>query len=206
MQSNQNQNPGNNDDDDNRGPSVPEDKFKGRCIDAKMGFSKDKGTEYVSCQIEIVEGPHQGKLLKWDGWFSDAAAERTIKSMRYLGWQGNDFGNLSSMMAGKAVALVTVEHEESIKNGVTRVYAKIAWVNSLGVHMDKPMNAADIGKFNQRFQALAAKLGGTPVAGNQKPPSGNGGSQRPPQGGPPGEDAPPWGDDDAPPQRTRYGR
>jgi hypothetical protein len=85
------------------------------------------GKEQVAVSLEVLDSvTDASEQMAWYGYFTDAAAEYTIKALRTMGWTGDDLADLSSIK-GAEVAVV-VEHEEY--EGKTR--AKVRWINPVG--------------------------------------------------------------------------
>lgn len=176
---------------------IPPGTYKVKAIDHVFGRA-GTGTEQIGVSLEVVEGPHTGQILNWYGFFTEATEERTIKSMRYLGWKGTAVSKMETMYEGRAHAVV--EHDED-QNGVVR--AKVQWINAIGVNMKDQMNPAELMSFGKRIAGLAARIDG----GGSASGSANGAAPPPGRRDPRDSDPPFPTDDDAPPrQRTRYER
>ena len=156
-----------------------------------------QGTEQVAVEVEILEGEHSGNFMTWFGYFTERTSERTVESLRLLGWQGEDITKLEGL--GSRRVSIVVEHEEY--QGKTS--AKIQWVNrlgGLGVKLKAPMDDAAKRKFSARMKSFAkAKPALPPEAPellqrqSSAPAKGNGESTYPPE---PGDDEPPPHTDD----------
>jgi hypothetical protein len=160
---------------------IEEGTFRARAVDADLGWTQG-GKPQVAVTFEILEGEDTGRNITWYGYFTDRTKERTIESLRFCGWKGDDISDLSSVNGDGEVSLV-IEHEEY--EGKTR--AKVQWVNGGGARLAKPMDANDA-------KAFAAKLKGIVAGVDAKMKSGGG------RGGGPapslGDEAPPPIDDD----------
>ena len=77
------------------------------------------GNIYIQVSFEV-----EGQKINWRGFFTDATKARTVQSLRFMGWQGNDINDLD---LPNEVELV-IAHEEY--NGKT--YARVNWVNKIG--------------------------------------------------------------------------
>jgi len=158
------------------------------------------GTEQVAVEVEILEGNEAGHFMTWFGFFTEKTSERTVESLRLLGWQGDDITKLEGL--GSRRVSIVVEHEEY----QGKVSAKIQWVNrlgGLGVKLKAPMDDAAKRKFAAKMKGFAKAKPALPpedpaVLQRQSAPSakGNGESAYPPE---PGDDEPPpHGDDEDP--------
>lgn len=108
------------------------------------------GKEFIAVEFRITEGEMAGEVVPWAGWLTEKAEDRTLSSLRAMGW-GGDILDLSGL--DNAVDVV-VKHEEY--NGNTS--AKVAFVNT-------PRKKLDPGK----AAALAARLKAKAEAGKPTP-------------------------------------
>lgn len=121
--------------------AVPVEGEDGNLI-ARWGEAKT-GTKQILVYFEIVEGPHKGTRLPWFGYFTKDTYKRTIESLRYAGFKGDDLQQLGPL---DQVVSINVQTEEY--DGKTR--QKIAWVNapnSGAIKLNKPMSRNDIRDF-----------------------------------------------------------
>lgn len=84
------------------------------------------GKEQVAVEFETLTEGADVKSITWFGYFTENTWERTIESLRYCGWKGEDLSDLSGLDANE-VDLV-IEDEEYQGN----TYAKVQWVNRRG--------------------------------------------------------------------------
>jgi hypothetical protein len=164
-------------------------KVQGRAREWALGHSSN-GTEQIAVLFEYVDKNGEPDTITWFGFFTDAAADRTIEALRYCGWEGDDFGRLEGLDKNE-VELVL---ENETYQGKERV--KVQWVNRLsGLALKAPMNAAQIAAFSARMRGKA-------VASKQKmatPSTQQRGASRVSDarnGGGPDMSAPPPTDDD----------
>jgi len=114
-------------------------------------------TVQVGMTFEILDGEYSGHRLPWYGYWTKNSWERTVQSLRYCGFTGNDLMDLNNQDLSNEVS-VKVEHEDY--DGET--YARIAWVNQghSGVRMANPMSIDELRMFSARMQSGLG--GGTP--------------------------------------------
>jgi hypothetical protein len=163
----------------------------------------DTGKEQIAVQFEILTPDADIRRITWFGYFTEKTMERTIQSLRYCGWQGDDLSNLSDLDLNEVELVIDDETYE----GKTRT--KVKWVNrGGGLALKAPMDAVRKKAFaaSMRANIKAIDAGASPnprperAAAQQRPrpqtqPQRNGGSL--PQ--PPFSDTPPpIGDDDIP--------
>ena len=133
--------------------------YRGRAITstAKLIRSKNKNTPGIEVVIDM--GP-QGTMT-WTGWITGGATEFTIRSMRAMGWQGDDLADLSTL-GTKECEVVVVEEEYK-----GNYYPKIAFINELGGRG----NASSQEMTDAERRAFAAEMRGTVLAANGGKPS-----------------------------------
>lgn len=115
---------------------------------ARFGEASN-GTKQVLVYFEILDGDAAGQRLPWFGYFTEGSWKRTIESLRYCGFKGDDLATLDEQELDQRVS-IQVEHEERETENGTRVLARIAWVNRVGgstIKLKKPMDANDLRKF-----------------------------------------------------------
>lgn len=144
--------------------------WKAHGVAAALGKTA-AGKEQVGVELEILEGEAKGQRITWYGYFSDAAFDRSIESLRLLGWQGDDLSDLTGI--GTAEVLVVIEHEEY--EGKTR--AKAQWINGPGgVQIKDPLDQGEAVAFAQRMKgkilALNQSKGVQPSAATRTPSAG----------------------------------
>jgi hypothetical protein len=157
---------------------IAEGKYRGRPVAAALGTA-NTGTEQIAVQFDFVEPA--GTRLTWYGFFTEAAEQRTIESLRHCGWRGND---LAVFVEGQPLpegfdqeVELVVKHETY--NGTTR--ARIAFVNGGGGLALKNALTADQAKsfaekMKRRIAAFDRAAGRAAPAG----PSARPAAARPP--------------------------
>lgn len=155
---------------------------------AMLGYSS-RDTEQVAVLLRFVDGPYAQHTIGWYGYFSDKTMERTIESLRYMGWRGDDMFDLSTVGDDQAEDVdIVIEHET---NDDGEVRARVRWINKPGggIALKKPMTEA-------QAKAFATRMRGAVVAYDRKAgqPKNNGGVG--PQRRPDRAEPPPHKDDD----------
>jgi hypothetical protein len=96
------------------------------------------GTPHVAVLFENAEGAR----ITWYGYLSDAALERTLSSLRILGFDPSQHNGMLDVLHGTQL-LVSREAElvveTEVYNGEPR--EKVKWVNEVGGGMGKGMEA-----------------------------------------------------------------
>lgn len=159
----------------------PEGKYRARARSGEIGEAKT-GTVQVAVDFEFVGGELAGKHITWFGYFSEKTIDRTLESLRYAGWLGQDPDNLTSLSRADVpeVELVIV-HEDTLpdeKTGEIKKRARVQWVNRTRVEM-KQLDPAKKAAFGQSLKARLAAVdqelkGSTPPP--SKPPNGSAGA------------------------------
>jgi hypothetical protein len=141
---------------------LPEGKHVARATGQHEWGQSDKGTDFLWLQFKLkgAEDETIGAYL----YFSEAAAARSIESLRHCGctFPDNDVTNLDGLTS-RDVQLV-IEHEEW--DGAMR--AKVKWINALaGVREEQKMSPAAKAGFKQRMKGalLASKSSAPPSDG-----------------------------------------
>lgn len=106
--------------------AIEKGSHEARPVSFQFGKSAKKQTEMVSVMFAFVGGPNDGKRMIWNGYFTDATAERTLESLEHCGWDGDDVREMKGF-GSKNVELVI--DEEAGTNG--EMYPRVQWVNKL---------------------------------------------------------------------------
>lgn len=132
---------------------IPEGTYRARVKSADFGFTS-KGTEQVQVVFDILDPDYDGETVLWWGYFTEKTAERTMQSLRYCGWKGDDVTNLIGISDNEVE--VVVEHNTY----QDKTNARVAWVNRLGgggVSVKAPMPEDKRKAFAKKMKALALK-------------------------------------------------
>lgn len=119
--------------------------FQARAIASESGLreSPEKKTKFFSILFEIVEGEHKGERFEWKGWLTEKASPRTIDSLLYCGFEGDDLNNPKGIDTN-IVPIVLDEEPYTTDAGEERIATRVAWVNDpnrrvgLGVPIAEP--------------------------------------------------------------------
>lgn len=123
--------------------------FKARGIEGALGYTSG-GNEQVAVRLRIVEGDEAGHEITWHGYFTEKTTERTLESLRHLGWKGDDLFDLSGIDAND-VSIVVEEEEYDGK-----LQSKVRWINAAGgLAMKERMSEGDAKRFAQRMKGAA---------------------------------------------------
>ena len=124
-------------------------------VDATLGKT-GTGKEQVAIMFELADESEQ--RIPWYGYFTDATFDRTIESLRHLGWHGAD---LSEFAAGlpdgvNAEVEIVIDHEAD-QEGVER--AKVRWINSgKGIAVKERLDEQQARSFGARMRSRVAAL------------------------------------------------
>jgi hypothetical protein len=164
--------------------------YKAKAFEVMLGESKTKRTPFVGVKFRITEGEFAGQVVKWEGYLSETTsgkskktpAERTIESLQYCGWMGDDIGAfatgvLQGLDSNEVELVVEMEDYEDRETGEQRQSPKVQWVNRPGGRVQFAGEAVDVAKakaFGAKFRGLALKLkaqnGALPNGAKAPPP------------------------------------
>lgn len=145
-------------------------KYRGRPVAASLGMTST-GKEQIGVTFELVEPA--GERIGWYGFFTEKALDRTLQSLRYCGWTGNDLTDFSgeALPAGfdQEVEL-DIQHEEY----KDKIQVRVAWVNSGGgmamkAALDKTAAQSFAEKMKATINALDKAAGRTTAPAKAAP-------------------------------------
>lgn len=116
-----------------------------------------KGTKAICVRFRVVDGDEENTLvhINWYGYFSEKTWERTVESLRHMGFKGDDLNNLGEL--DETVQLDVVQEEYDGK-----VHAKVKWVNSLRaskIQVQNKMMDNDVAAFAKAMQERISAMG-----------------------------------------------
>lgn len=135
--------------------SLPNGRYPGRGVTASLGKTEG-GNPQVAVELVVTTGEHQGKRITWFGFFTDKTTERTLESLRHLGWEGDNLADLSGIDRNE----VSFDVEAEEYKGEWK--PKVRWINAPGgLALKQPMTPAESIDF-------ATKMMGAVIAHRQK--------------------------------------
>jgi len=143
-------------------------------LNPRLVNSKEKGTPGVELELKN----EHGEVITHTLWITDKTMERVVKSLRHMGWVGDDISDLSSV--GSQLCQIEVVTEDY--NG--RGYPKVAWINANestgGGGVQPRMDPAQAKAFAARMRGQVIAVGG----GKASAPAqrGSGGAPKSSQG------------------------
>lgn len=154
--------------------SLTSGKFRAKGIAGALGYTSN-GSPQVAVELRILDDGHAGDSITWFGFFSEKTQERTLESLRILGWKTDDLSNLDGITDNE----VSVTMEEEEYNGEVRLKAQ--WINRLGgIALKERMTPVQAKAFAQQMKGAAiASRGATPAPTAGKPPATRAPAQRP---------------------------
>jgi hypothetical protein len=165
---------------------IAEGTYKARAIEGALGWtSGDPPKEQVAVEIVLLEGDEysEGQHLTWYGFFTEKTTETTLKSLRAMGWAGDDLSDLTGIDANEFYAVLV--HEEDQQGNLR---ARVRWINSTpgGLALKEKMDEGSARAFAERMKGhvLAQKQRelGTPAPTAKSAAAnggGTGGSRKP---------------------------
>lgn len=132
-------------------------KYRARAVGVKFGNSSNNNTQ-IAVTVEVVDhDEYTGEETTWVGHFTDKTTERTIESLRHMGWQGDDLSELEDADAVRCAELlpdaIVVVVEPEIYDGKERLKAQ--WINKIGggFAFKEPLVGADLKSFAAQMRA-----------------------------------------------------
>jgi len=117
------------------------------------GLGKTQGgNPQLGVELQVVEENCRGERITWYGYFSDKAKEFAFRTLRTLGWEGDDLSNLTGIEKNEVRVLVAEEEYEG------KLSLKVKGVYPLGgAGLANPMTEAEA-------KAFAATMRGDVIA------------------------------------------
>ena len=147
--------------------AIQVDDENGRPVYCRFGTAST-GTKQclVMFTVEYDDG---SVVLPWFGFFGSESWERTVQSLRYCGFRGDDISTINSQKLDEPVT-VKVEHEER-NDG--RVYARVAFVNRPGarIKFNSPMGANELRHFAAQLKQRMSQQAPGSATTTRIPPS-----------------------------------
>lgn len=150
------------------------------------------GKPMVVVMFDILTEGAAEKALTWRGFFTEKTTDRTIESLRFMGFEGDDLSQLKGLDRNE-VDLVVEDEEYTDENGQPQLSAKVQWVNKPRALMVKNAMVGDglkafAASMKEAFRAADA------AAGKRAPPPQRAAAAS----GPRTPEPPPLGDEDLP--------
>jgi hypothetical protein len=134
--------------------------YRARAVGYQLGVA-ETGTEQVAVTFEVYDDEiAHGERITWYGYFTEAAAKRTLEALRTCGWEGDDVTELVGI--DKHEVELDVVHENY--NGELR--PRVRWVNRPGgPKIKRPMTDEQKRALAVRMKSLAMATRSGSVAG-----------------------------------------
>lgn len=113
--------------------------FTAYAIGTEVGTAKN-GTDQIAVRFRIHnedadgrQGPRHGDSVVWYGFFTPAAEERTLESLKYCGWASDDLTDIAFLDEDACHRALPKYVQLVIENETYegRTQEKVRWVNSL---------------------------------------------------------------------------
>lgn len=136
--------------------SIRPGRYRAQAVSIEFGVS-ETGTDQAAIMFSLLDSNETiGAYL----YFSEKAAERSIATLRVMGWKGLD---IAAITADDVSAEVDITIAEDEYNGVKRL--KVQWINAPGsmpALLKHVMDGAQKQSFAERMRGLAMQV--QPVA------------------------------------------
>jgi hypothetical protein len=134
--------------------SIADGKYRAKAaVGEATLIESGKGTPGVTVELELQAEGGVLERLSWTGWLSEGAYQRTVESLRYLGWKGADLDDVKGLDQ-EVEAVVKAEEYEG------NWYPRVQFINRLGGAMGAAMTGdkakAFAASMRSRIQALDA--------------------------------------------------
>jgi len=127
------------------------DKYDARAIDAYLAETKS-GKPHVVVDLEVAAGNFMGERITAYLFLTDKAAERSIESLRHLGWRGTNIHDL----VGVTDNMVQIVVEREVYDGRER--AKVRWINRIGAPSMPALPESKAASINAALQSRIAAV------------------------------------------------
>ncbi len=135
-------------------------RYLARAVGCSFGTAESSNNTQIGVQFEIVDHPDfTGESITYIGHFTDRTTDRTIESLQYLGWKGDDLTELDNLDAGACAHFFpnVVELDCGPDTYRDKTTLKVQWVNQPGggrFAFKAPVTGPDL-------KAFAAQMRGT---------------------------------------------
>lgn len=128
---------------------------------AQFGRTKDGNPQVAILFALLDEGPFKGRRLTWYGYFTDKSGDRTVESLRLIGFKSDE---LMDLPKGPLNQEVSVEVQTNDFEG--KKSSRIAWINAPGgARLADPMKPNELRAFSAKFKG---KMKSKPVVDGPK--------------------------------------
>ncbi|HAM59861.1 MAG TPA: hypothetical protein DCQ64_32395 [Candidatus Rokubacteria bacterium] len=150
----------------------------------------DKGQVNLAVSFPVKDAEGNERFIVWRGYFTEKTTDRTIESLRYMGFEGDDLSNLVGLDKNQVELVIEDEEYEG------KTYERVQFINKAGGALTKqPL-------VGEKASAFAAQLKGAfrafDAAAGKRVSTKPGAAKAAPATGPLGDEPPPLGNDDIP--------
>lgn len=126
-----------------------------------LGMSRTKGTPFIELYFTVSQGEYKGEQVRWTSYMSDTTVERTLESLEFCGWVGDDlsaFGDGCIHGLDKNEVQIVVEAESyRDAHGAEKKALRVAWVNKVGyLNTAAAMSEDQAAAFGARMRDVVA--------------------------------------------------
>lgn len=131
-------------------------RYKAVAVDFDLGVNENTGTDQAAILFAISEGePCEGETITGYLYFTEKTSERSIQTLRKMGWTGMDVGAITVADLPVEMELVIAEEEYN-----DQIRTKVQYINGPGEGgpaLKSRMNDAQRTAFSERMRGLAMK-------------------------------------------------
>ncbi len=96
--------------------------LRAKALEWALGESQ-AGNPYVAVSFKVKDTDGEEKFVAWRGSFTDKTTDRTIESLRFMGFEGDDLSKLEGLNKNEVELVVEDEEYEG------ELFARVQWVN-----------------------------------------------------------------------------
>jgi hypothetical protein len=150
-------------------------KYLARAVGCSFGESANNNVQ-VGVTMRIAEGDYEGLEITWIGHFTEKTQPRTLESLDYMGWKGEDVSELDNLDEAACTTILPTVVEIVVEpdHYEGKETLKVKWVNLPGAgrfSFKKPVTG---GALKQFAAQLKNQIRGQRAQGGGSRPSNNG--------------------------------
>jgi hypothetical protein len=142
-----------------------EGKYTMRATAGGLGKTKS-GNPQIGVELMVSQGDGLGERITWYGYFTDASKDITFRTLRTLGWEGDDLSNLAGIDKNEVTVYLKEEEWEG------KWSLKVKGIYPLGgAGIANPMSDAEAKSFAavMKGDAIASRTGSGSKTESGKP-------------------------------------
>lgn len=140
-------------------------KYRIRAVEARVDAIGANATPLVEVMFDVVAGALEGRRIKWRGFLSPAAKDRTLAELALTGWKGRALGDWSGLGSVELEGVCAIDEVDD--SGTIKRYPRIAFLNALPTLARRGPPKVDVEALNRAMglgtgRPAASSTGGPP--------------------------------------------